>query len=132
MEKFRTSDSCTAASRFTNVGDERFVKDRAPGEQKRPGNLNFLKPCLKKFPCLALAYESLKIQKSAPAVLNASNEIAVDAFLNSRINFLSIPKIVEKTLNKTSFYDLNSIKEVIEVDKDARRYAEDLVKTGSY
>ena len=96
------------------------------------GNLNFLKPCLKKFPCLALAYESLKIQKSAPAVLNASNEIAVDAFLNSRIKFLSIPKIVEKTLNKTSFYDLNSIKEVIEVDKDARRYAEDLVKTGSY
>ena len=81
---------------------------------------------------MALAYESLKIQKSAPAVLNASNEIAVDAFLNSRINFLSIPKIVEKTLNKTSFYDLNSIKEVIEVDKDARRYAEDLVKTGSY
>ena len=81
---------------------------------------------------MALAYESLKIQKSAPAVLNASNEIAVDAFLNSRIKFLSIPKIVEKTLNKTSFYDLNSIKEVIEVDKDARRYAEDLVKTGSY
>ena len=74
----------------------------------------------------------LKFKKSAPAVLNASNEIAVDAFLNSRIKFLSIPKIVEKTLNKTSFYDLNSIKEVIEVDKDARRYAEDLVKTGSY
>ena len=81
---------------------------------------------------LGTAYESLKIQKSAPAVLNASNEIAVDAFLNSRIKFLSIPKIVEKLLNKTSFYDLNSIKEVIEVDKDARRYAEDLVKTGSY
>ena len=45
---------------------------------------------------MALAYEN-KIQKSAPAVLNASNEIAVDAFLNSRIKFLSIPKIVEKT-----------------------------------
>ena len=62
---------------------------------------------------LKLAYESLKIQKSAPAVLNAANEVAVEAFLNNKIKFVSIPKIVEKTLNKTSFYELNSIKDVI-------------------
>lgn len=96
------------------------------------GKLTFFPPSFDKFPCLSLAYESLKIQKSAPAILNAANEVAVEAFLNNKIKFISIPKIIEKTLNKTSFYDLNSIKEVIEVDKDARRYAEDLVKTGSY
>merc|ERR1711991_417220 len=96
------------------------------------GKLTFYSPCFKKFPCLELAYESLRIRKSAPAVLNASNEIAVEAFLNNEIIFTSIPKIVEKTLNKTSFYDLNSIKDVIEVDLESRSYAKSLVKTGTY
>ena len=48
------------------------------------GKLTFYPPCFKKFPCLELAYESLKIQKSAPAVLNASNEVALEAFLNKK------------------------------------------------
>ena len=95
------------------------------------GKLTFFPPCFDKFPCLGLAYESLKIQKSAPAVLNAANEVAVEAFLNNHIKFISIPKIVEKTLNKTSFYELNSIKDVIEVDIEAREYASRLIKTGS-
>ena len=93
--------------------------------------LTFFEPDLDKFPCLGLAYESLKIQKSAPAVLNAANEVAVEAFLNNHIKFISIPKIVEKTLNKTSFYELNSIKDVIEVDIEAREYASRLIETGS-
>jgi len=95
------------------------------------GKLTFFPPCFDKFPCLGLAYESLKIQKSAPAVLNAANEVAVEAFLNNKIKFIAIPKIVEKTLNKTSFYELNSIKDVIEVDIEAREYASRLIKTES-
>ena len=95
------------------------------------GKLTFFQPCFDKFPCLRLAYESLEIQKSAPAVLNAANEVAVEAFLNNKIKFISIPKIVEKTLNKTSFYELNSIKDVIKADIEAREYASELIKTES-
>ncbi len=85
--------------------------------------LTFYEPDLLKFPCLELAYSSLKIKKSAPTVLNAANEIAVDAFLNKKISFLSIHKIVEKTLNKASISDINSIKDVVEIDTESRSIA---------
>ena len=55
----------------------------------------------------------------------------MEAFLYNKIKFISIPKIVEKTLNKTSFYELNSIKDVIKVDIEAREYASELIKTES-
>ncbi len=89
--------------------------------------LTFYEPDFKKFPCLELAYDSLKLKKSAPTILNAANEIAVDAFLNKKINYLSIPKIIEKTLNKTSISNVNSIKDVIEIDLCAREIANDMV-----
>ena len=85
--------------------------------------LTFYEPDLLKFPCLELAYSSLKIKKSAPTVLNAANEIAVDAFLNKKISFLSIHKVVEKTLNKASISDINSIKDVVEIDTESRSIA---------
>ena len=94
--------------------------------------LNFFKPDLKKFPSLQLAYETLEIGKSAPTILNAANEVAVESFLNQGIKFLSISKVVEKTLNKTSFSNVNSIKDVIEIDKESRELALDVIKQGSY
>jgi len=94
--------------------------------------LNFFKPDLKKFPSLELAYETLEIGKSAPTILNAANEVAVESFLNQGIKFLSISKVVEKTLNKTSFCNVNSIKDVIEIDKESRELALDVIKQGSY
>ncbi len=89
--------------------------------------LSFFEPDLLKFPCLELAYSSLKIKKSAPTVLNAANEVAVDAFLSDKISFLLIHKIVEKTLNKASISDINSIKDVIEVDTESRRIAAEFI-----
>ena len=94
--------------------------------------LTFLEPDLEKFPCLELAYESLKIKKSAPTILNAANEVAVDAFLSNKINYLSIPKLVEKTLNKASFSNINSIKDVIEIDHDSRQFTKSMVVSGKY
>ena len=94
--------------------------------------LTFFKPDFKKFPCLELAYHSLELKKSAPTVLNAANEVAVDAFLSKRIKFLSIPKIVEKTLNKASISPINSIKDVVEIDEESRKISEELVTLGSY
>ncbi len=94
--------------------------------------LTFFEPDFEKFPCLELAYSSLKTKKSAPTILNASNEIAVDAFLNQKISYLSIPKIVEKTLNKASISDINSIKDVIEIDQESRKLAKELVDSGGF
>ena len=89
--------------------------------------LTFYEPDFLKFPCLDLAYSSLKIKKSAPTILNAANEIAVDAFLSQKISFLSIHKVVEKTLNKASISDINSIKDVIEVDTESRKIATEFI-----
>ena len=89
--------------------------------------LTFYEPDFSKFPCLELAYTSLKKKKSAPTVLNAANEIAVDAFLKEKISFLSIHRIVEKTLNKASISDINSIKDVLEIDKESREIAEEFI-----
>ncbi len=94
--------------------------------------LTFFKPDFEKYPCLELAYHSLKLKKSAPTTLNAANEIAVDAFLKEKIKFLSIPKVVEKTLNKTSISEINSIKDVIEIDRESRKVATDLINLRSY
>ncbi|MAZ46058.1 MAG: 1-deoxy-D-xylulose-5-phosphate reductoisomerase [Rickettsiales bacterium] len=94
--------------------------------------LTFFEPDLEKFPCLELAYEALKIKKSAPTILNAANEIAVDAFLSNKIKYLSIPKLVEKTLNKASFSNINSIKDVLGIDQDARQLAMSMVISGKY
>ena len=94
--------------------------------------LTFFKPDFEKYPCLELAYHSLKLKKSAPTTLNAANEIAVDAFLKEKIKFLSIPKVVEKTLNKTSISEINSIKDVIEIDRESRKVATDLINLKSY
>ena len=94
--------------------------------------LNFFKPDLKKYPSLQLAYDSLEIGKSAPTILNAANEVAVESFLKQEIKFLSISKVVEKTLNKTSFCNINSIKDVIEIDKESRKLTSNIIKLGSY
>lgn len=75
-------------------------------------NLSFYRPDLDKFPCLRFAYQVARLKGTFPCVLNAANEIAVDAFLNRRIDFLSIPKIIEKVIQRhkgTAHPDLNEI-----------------------
>ena len=83
-------------------------------------NLEFFKPDLKKFRCLDLSYQSLAMGAAHCISLNASNEIAVEAFLLGRINFLQIPELIEKTLTKTVSSDVNSVDHILEIDKMAR------------
>ena len=94
--------------------------------------LTFFEPDLNKYPCLQLAYNSLEIGKSAPTILNAANEVAVQRFLEKKIKFLSIAKIVEKTLKNSSICSINSIKDVIEIDKESRDLTDRVIKSGSY
>lgn len=77
----------------------------------------------KKFPAVKICRQAMEIDGSAPAVLNAANEIAVAKFLSGEITFDQITKIVEKTLNKISHKKLSSIEEVIFFDEKARKIA---------
>ena len=86
------------------------------------GTLNFSKPDFKKFPCLNLAYEAGRQKGCMPAVLNASNEIAVLQFLAGKIHFLEIPKKIERCLQAQTFSKNPSLQEILAADQWAREY----------
>jgi 1-deoxy-D-xylulose-5-phosphate reductoisomerase len=86
--------------------------------------LNFSAPDLTRFPCLALAFLALRAAGTAPAVLNAANEVAVAAFLDGRISFLSIPRVIEAVLDELPVNSVSALEDVIAADDDARRAAE--------
>ncbi len=92
------------------------------------GQFDFAKPDTDAFPCLALAFEALSRGGSAPAVLNAANEVAVAAFLDGLIAFLDIPEIIRKTLLAIPIMPLTDLASVLAVDQQARQYAESLLR----
>ena len=87
------------------------------------GSLTFLDPDPVKFPALRLAREALNTGKSAPTILNASNEVAVHGFLNGEIRFLDIASIVEECLNRASITELTAIEDIFECDAQSRDLA---------
>lgn len=87
--------------------------------------LTFQSPDTDRFPALRLARRSLEEGRSAPTILNAANEVAVEAFLSEKIGFLDIPTIVEETLDGMELEELGSISDVIEMDLAARRTAQE-------
>jgi len=85
--------------------------------------LEFFAPDLERFPCLRLAYEALRAGGTYPAALNAANEEAVAAFLAGELDFLGIPRTVERVLAAHTRLAADSIDNVLEVDAWARREA---------
>jgi len=85
-------------------------------------NLSFAPPDLEKFPCLTLAYDALKEGHTVPTVLNAANEVAVEEFLNFRLSFCDIPKVIEYTMNKMEVIKNPTLDDIYEIDKRAREY----------
>ena len=90
-------------------------------------HLDFSPPDLKKFPCLRLAYEAAEAGGAKTVALNAADEIAVAAFLEGKIRFDQIPRVIEDTVTETSCGALESIKNVLDADADARRTAQQKV-----
>ena len=86
-------------------------------------HLDFSPPDLKKFPCLRLAYEAAEAGGAKTVALNAADEVAVAAFLEGRICFDEIPRVIEEVLATTNSGKLESIAKVLEADCEARRYA---------
>jgi 1-deoxy-D-xylulose-5-phosphate reductoisomerase len=85
--------------------------------------LEFFKPDVEKFPCLALAYRALRTGGTAPAVMNAANEVAVEAFLNNEIGYQEIPQIIESVLNAHSPQDASDLETILKADTWARTEA---------
>jgi len=89
--------------------------------------LTFEEPCLKTFNNLKLAFDAGKLGGNAPCILNASNEIVVDAFLNKKIRYLDMTKIIEDSLNKISYIASPNLDQLIETDIVTRKYTLDKI-----
>ena len=86
------------------------------------GQMTFEEPDLQKFPCLKLAYDSLNRGGSTPAILNVVNEEAVYAFLDGKIKYTDIPKLIEKGLSSIKITDEPNIDQILEVEKIAKEF----------
>ena len=86
-------------------------------------SLSFSEPNLHQFPCLSLAFAAAKLGGTAPAVLNAANEVAVAAFLDEGLPYLKISEVVERTLNALAPVAASSLEVILEVDAQARQLA---------
>jgi len=89
--------------------------------------LDFVEPDYQRFPCLRLAFDALKEKDSAPAILNAANEMTVQAFLDDKIGFMDIAAINEKVLTSIESEDSDSIEHLLEVDLQARTLAGNII-----
>jgi 1-deoxy-D-xylulose-5-phosphate reductoisomerase len=90
--------------------------------------LTFEQPDLEKFPCLALAFKACEVGGTLPAVLNAANEVAVNAFLNQLIAFVEIPQVVERAMDKHAVVSNPELADILGADQWARGHAQDAIK----
>jgi len=90
--------------------------------------LDFCAPDTIRFPCLRIAYDALNAGGTAPAILNAANEMAVEAFLAEKIGFMDIPNVIDGVLTVAKVDHVESIEQLVAVDTMARQSAAMLIK----
>ena len=91
------------------------------------GRLDFEAPDPVRFPCLGHAYAAIRSGGTAPAILNAANEVAVQAFLDRRIPFLAIPELIGRCMERVDREEPGSIDHLLEVDRRARAASEQII-----
>lgn len=94
----------------------------------KQSRLDFWNPDVQRYPCLTMAIEAGRLGGSMPTVLNAANEVAVDAFLTQKCSFLTIEEIVVQCLNKHTLIIEPSLDEILEIDGWARRKAKEVMQ----
>jgi 1-deoxy-D-xylulose-5-phosphate reductoisomerase len=102
---------------------QRIASGARPLELAALKSLSFEQPDHQRFPCLRLAYDALRAGGTAPAILNAANEVAVAAFLSGRIPFTAIPAVIADTLSGVDTTAADSLAQVLAADAVARRAA---------
>jgi len=107
---------------------DRIDSGVAPLDLVAVGRLDFSAADHQHFPCLALAYQALRAGGTSTAILNAANEVAVEAFLNEQIKFTQIPQIIEQVLEQVPASSGDTLDQVLADDQLARQCAETLIK----
>jgi 1-deoxy-D-xylulose-5-phosphate reductoisomerase len=110
---------------------ERLPTDLPALGLEKLSRLEFFEPDLERFPCLRLAYEAMREGGTMPAALSAANEVAVARFLQRRMKFMDIPRVIEGTMDAHRTQPCSSIEAVLEADRWARAHAERLVESSS-
>jgi 1-deoxy-D-xylulose-5-phosphate reductoisomerase len=95
------------------------------------GQLGFEPPDYIRFPCLALARAAARTGGTSPTVLNAANEVAVQAFLDGRLNFVGISTVIDKVLQRADSSPVKALGDVLDADAAARRLAVSLIELSS-
>jgi 1-deoxy-D-xylulose-5-phosphate reductoisomerase len=106
---------------------ERIENDFIKTDLTKIGSLTFYDPDMDKFECLKLAYQALAAEGTAPCILNAANEIAVDKFLNGNIKFSQIPLVINRALDSIENHKSPGLETIIECDKVTREFAAGIV-----
>jgi len=109
---------------------ERLPLAQQPLDLCQLGQLSFSEPDTKSFPCLRLAYDALAVGGTVPAVMNAANEIAVDAFLNKRLSFVGIAQVIEKVMYQHKSEVLTSVEQALRADLWGRHKAQEIISGG--
>ena len=91
-------------------------------------DLTFEPPDMVAFPCLPLAKQACRIGKTMPAVLNAANEMAVEGFLDRKIGFMDIPRIIEKTMERHTLHPQPNLSDILQSDAWARKTAKEMIR----
>lgn len=110
---------------------QRLPLKQDPLDLCRLGSLTFAQPDMGRFPCLRIAYEALEAGGTVPAVMNAANEVAVDAFLNEQIGFVEIPRLIERVVESHDVTEVRSIDQVLHADMWSRKQAQEMIAGGS-
>ena len=90
--------------------------------------LDFLEPDLERFPCLKYAYDAGTIGGTLPCVMNAANEIAVHAFLDSKIRFPDIARLIKKAMDSHNAIKNPSLKDILNVDKKTKEETKRIIE----
>lgn len=106
---------------------KRIVSGVEPLDFFKVGQLSFVEPDFHRFPCLGLAIEACHQGQEATTILNAANEIAVQAFLEGKIRFTDISRVNEHCLTKITPHSLNQLDDILALDNQSRRYALDAI-----
>ena len=106
---------------------ERIAAGVAPLDLFQIAKLDFVAPDFVRFPCLGLAYQALRAGGTVPALLNAANEVAVAAFLDRKIAFLDIPRLIESVLGSVARRKVNILQDVLNADAAAREVAQEWI-----
>lgn len=112
---------------FALFWPERMTANSARIDMAQAGRLDFMEPDENKFPALRLAREAAAAGGTAPAVMNAANEVAVDQFLNGKIKFTRITKLIEAVLVKHDVVSSPNLDDILESDSWARRETKQLI-----